>query len=528
MEQHVDFKHLLHSLVREVPITWRVRTAWPDGDNWIVHEHRGLGDIDSVGDRAGMAFYAMLRHRDLRNGLITLIAGIQHFKPGPGKLGDAESRLVIPARTVETARIRPFPSNAMRMDERKCDPRLLKGPDLTLLLRQMQYHSEGIEAPVYITTRGMDMNRCSRKALDFLSRPEPIEAHCLPGEGVRGLVEMEDSEQDQFLEMGLSEEQAVRLREHMAGIEDDSIRKTLQNAVASMPWGKRSRLERDPRKIQQRLDERIFGMDEAKKRVCAAIAGAMLSASDAFHPPALLLHGAPGTGKTALAKAIASSLGIEFFSIPMNVVSTAMDLGGLEPYWRGAKQGKICQALMHAGAMNPLVLLDEIEKAGQSREHGSPMDALLQVLDPVQNRAFVDHYLGVPIDASEIFFIATANDISTVPEPLLDRFCVIHVPEYSVQDKTRILPYLLREIAKEHDLLETPKITDAARHWLERNVFLTSGLREIKKLLWSLLCEAALREKDVKSLRERPVISAATINAARIRPANRSSGIGFV
>jgi len=259
----------------------------------------------------------------------------------------------------------------------------------------------------------------------------------------------------------------------------------------------------------------------------AAIAGSMLSSSGSFRPPRILLHGKPGTGKTAMAKAVAEALAIPFQSISMNGVSTAVSIVGLEPLWRSPQPGKIIQSMLNSGVLNPLLLLDEIEKCGKSGEHGSPQDALLQAVDPSQNRAFLDLYIGLPVDISELFFIATANDITALPEPLLDRFIVVEIPEYTVQEKLAIVPFLLDQITKEHELVQVPKLGSAVMCVLERELLPFAGLRQIKNSLWRMVCEEAMHCDDVALFKSSPEIRVLRDNSLPVKKAEKAA-IGFL
>jgi len=326
--------------------------------------------------------------------------------------------------------------------------------------------------------------------------------------------------------LGLSNQTISQLQVHMASISDSDVRGAVQKSMLAVPWRKRAQVECDISVIQQSLDEQLFGMEEAKQEVVEAIAGSLISNSRSFRPPAILLHGKPGTGKTAMAKAIAQALAVPFQSLSMNGVSTAMSIVGLEPFWRSPQPGEIIQSMIEAGVMNPLLLLDEIEKCGNSNEHGSPLNALLQVLDQSQNRTFSDLYLGVPVDVSEIFFIATANDISDIPEPLLDRFIVVEVPEYTVQEKLAIMPFLLAQIAEEHELSQVPHFSAAVISELETGLLPHAGLRQIKTSLWRILCKEAIHCDDLKQFRARPEIR--TLRDNLLVKRKERAGIGFL
>jgi len=309
--------------------------------------------------------------------------------------------------------------------------------------------------------------------------------------------------------LGVNDDAITMLRTHLSTISDSDTADALKKTVAQVPWRKRAPVNRNLTQIRQQLDASLYGMECVKDAVVAGIAGALISGDGAFRPPRLLLHGKPGTGKTAIAKAIARALNIPFRSISMNGISTAVSIVGVEPLFRSPQPGQIIQSILSAGVMNPLLLLDEIEKCGSSSEHGSPLDALLQVLDPGQNRQFKDVYMGIPADISEVFCIATANDISSMPEPLLDRFQVIEVPEYSVEEKRLIVPFLLDQIRDEFALAQPPKLGAGLLCKLERDVMPYAGLRRIKQVIWNMLCDEAVHCDNLDAFKQQLIIESA-------------------
>jgi ATP-dependent Lon protease len=330
--------------------------------------------------------------------------------------------------------------------------------------------------------------------------------------------------------MGMSDSAISRMNMHFEGISDDDVRAALKKTIMAMPWNKRAAVNRDLRSIRKRLDEGLFGLEKAKQEVLAAIAGSLISSSPVFRPPSILLHGAPGTGKTAMAKVIAKALAIPFESVSMNGISTALSIVGLEPVWRSPQPGKIIQSMLDSKVMNPLILLDEIEKCGSNGEHGSPLDALLQALDPIQNREFLDLYMGIPADVSEVFFVATANDITSLPEHLLDRFIVIEIPEYTLKEKQAIMPYLLKQIVEERDLKGAFHFTTGALIRMEKQLLQNASLRNIKACLWRMLCEAALSSGNLKEFSRKLVIDEAAVESVLKSNSStkKKSGIGFL
>lgn len=339
-----------------------------------------------------------------------------------------------------------------------------------------------------------------------------------------------NSFESKLIKQGFAEDALPTLQTHLQTVSDDDVGKSLKNTLLAMPWNKQAVVNRDLQAIKHELDKRLFGMNDVKQEILASIAGSLLSDSEHIRPPCLLLHGAPGTGKTAMAKAIAHALAIPFESLSMNGISTAISIVGLEPVWRSPQPGKIIQSMLHSKVRNPLILLDEIEKCGASTEHGSPTDALLQALDPTQNRTFKDLYLGIPVDISEIFFIATANDISGISEPLLDRFITIEIPEYNIAEKRSIMPYLRQQIIAEKELSSSFKFTAKALILIEENLLPKLGLRGIKASLWRMLCEAALSHGNVTEFKHHMLIDEMAVQSVLDNHASKKKkkSIGFL
>jgi len=295
-----------------------------------------------------------------------------------------------------------------------------------------------------------------------------------------------------------------------------------------LPWSKRKTVSSDIGHIRQAMSNSLYGLDGAKGEVLKAVAGSMLSSTQRFSPPRLLLHGAPGTGKTALARAIAAGLELPIQRIAMNSISDAPSIIGCEPLYASPQMGKIMNALVTAECRNPVILLDELEKCGRDGKNGSPMNALHQALDPDENAHFTDLYFGIPFDVSEVFFIATCNDISAIPASILDRFTLIDVPEYSHEEKRAILPMLINQLTRERKLPVKPVMTASALRlfdgYIER-----SSLRRIKADIWGMLCDAAIESPDISAFASRLVITDVQVSRllAKGDVQNAKAKIGF-
>ncbi|KAF4522479.1 hypothetical protein B566_EDAN002564 [Ephemera danica] len=205
--------------------------------------------------------------------------------------------------------------------------------------------------------------------------------------------------------------------------------------MSELPWSRSSSETLDIHKARKDLDADHYAMEKLKRRVLEYLAVRQLRNS--LRGPILCFIGPPGVGKTSVGRSIASTLGREFSRISVGGICNQSDIRGHRRTYVGSMPGRIIQGLKTVGVNNPVFLLDEIDKMG-SGIHGDPAAALLEVLDPEQNCNFVDHYLNVPFDLSQVMFIATANKTSTIPAALLDRMEIIHVPGYTHEEKLHI------------------------------------------------------------------------------------------
>lgn len=222
--------------------------------------------------------------------------------------------------------------------------------------------------------------------------------------------------------------------------------------MTSLPWGVYTEDDNSIKKAREVLNADHYGLEEVKDRLIEYLAVRSL-AKDKQNGTLICLAGPPGVGKTSIATSLAASLGRKFARISLGGVRDEAEIRGHRRTYVGALPGKIIQALKKVGTCNPVILLDEIDKMSNDSHGGDPAAAMLEVLDPAQNKNFSDHYLEVDFDLSKVMFIMTANDLSNVPRPLLDRMEVIHVPGYTPQEKMQIAKrHLLPKAITSHGL----------------------------------------------------------------------------
>jgi ATP-dependent Lon protease len=275
--------------------------------------------------------------------------------------------------------------------------------------------------------------------------------------------------------------------------------RTYLDWVLALPWHARSANDQEIilAKVEEALDERHYGLDEAKERITEYLAVRKLRGGDPTGP-ILCFVGPPGTGKTSLGAAIAKSIGREFYRISVGGVRDEAEIRGHRRTYVGAMPGLLIQALRRVEVRDPVIMIDEIDKMSNGGPSGDPTAAMLEVLDPSQNTTFVDHYLNLPFDLSSVLFICTANNLFDIPGPLRDRMEVIRIAGYTIEEKVEIAQrYLIPRLLEDHGLTpEDIHMSESVLGFITSRYSREAGLRTFERSIARLFRKRARAKAD--------------------------------
>ena len=278
-----------------------------------------------------------------------------------------------------------------------------------------------------------------------------------------------------------------------------NVVRTYIDWVMKTPWYQETEDTQDINEVERILNEDHFGLEKPKERIVEHLAVKQMTQS--LNAPIICLVGPPGVGKTSISKSIARALGRKFVKASLGGVRDEAEIRGHRRTYLGSMPGRIIQGMKKAGVINPVFLLDEIDKMSSDYK-GDPTSAMLEVLDPEQNQFFSDNYLEEPYDLSKVLFIATANDLGSIPDPLRDRLEIIEISSYTEQEKLEIAKrHLLKKELAVHGLKpEQLQVSDEAMMYVIRHYTREAGVRQLERLIAKICRKAVLKILKDQSL----------------------------
>lgn len=361
---------------------------------------------------------------------------------------------------------------------------------LEILLKEMDI----LEVERNISARVRKQIDKTQKEYYLREQLKAIQTELGDKEGIAGEVEeyrekLEKADLPEEVEKKVLKE-LDRMMKMPSGSAEGSVVRTYLDWIFDLPWSKKTEEIIDLDRAEKILEEDHYGLEKVKERIVEYLAVRKLTNS--LKGPILCLVGPPGVGKTSIAKSIAKSLNRNYVRMSLGGVRDEAEIRGHRRTYVGAMPGRIISALKQAGSKNPLILLDEIDKMS-SDFRGDPASAMLEVLDAEQNFAFRDHYMELPFDLSDVLFLTTANNLDTIPRPLLDRMEVISLSGYTEEEKTNIATkYLLPKQMEAHGLKKTMlKVDEPAVRGIINSYTREAGVRNLERQIGTVCRKAA-------------------------------------
>lgn len=357
-------------------------------------------------------------------------------------------------------------------------------------------------------------SRMEKEQRDYYLRQKIKSIHDRLGDEISQDAEAEEYRQ-KLEKSGIPDEYKKKLEKEIAHLAtmppmmaETTVARNYLEWIFSLPWKEESKDLLDLKKAAKLLDEDHYGLAKIKERILEYLAVRILAPE--AKAPIICFVGPPGVGKTSFARSIARALDKKFARISLGGIHDEAEIRGHRRTYIGSMPGRFIEAIAHAKTKNPLLLLDEIDKVG-SDFRGDPASALLEALDPEQNKAFHDNYIDIPFDLSKVFFVATANTVSTIPAALLDRMELIELSGYTEEEKVQIAKKYLIPRQRERNGLKTADFhfTDALLRKIIRSYTREAGVRELERTIGALCRKVG--KKIVLADKTIPPLSARTL-----------------
>ena len=365
---------------------------------------------------------------------------------------------------------------------------------IRMLLAMLHNEIEVIQAEIELSEQVRE--QVDKKQREYYLREQMKAISKQLGDG-----ESPAEESDEYIEkikaLGLPEEseeklinEAEKLGRMSGSSQESAVIRTYLDTVLSIPFNKRTKDKNDIKSAAKQLDKDHYGLVKVKERILETLAVRALAPD--VKGQIICLYGPPGVGKTSIGKSIAKALGRKYARISLGGVRDEAEIRGHRKTYVGAMPGRIIDALKQAKSINPVILLDEIDKMGSDYK-GDPSSAMLEVLDSEQNVAFVDHYVEIPVNLSDVLFITTANSLDTIPAPLLDRMEVIELSSYTREEKFNIARKHLvpKQLKKHGESSKTVKISDGALYDLIDCYTREAGVRKLERKIADICRKSA-------------------------------------